>query len=139
MAKRKRPTCGVLSGGLDGFIRACRPGFAMWGHIRRPNSGLREERSRISSHACATDFGWVSQLSVARRDGRVDFKQRYPNTARNTAASRPAIAKLTGRIHENDNVAQIASAELGGDRRRTRPRRQARSRPGIADPDRRHL
>src|SRR5499427_2573676 len=96
MARRKRPTCGVLSGGLDGFIRACPAGFATWGHIRRPNSGLREERSRISSHACATDFGWVSPRSVARRDGRVDFKQRCPNTARNAAASRPAIAKLTG-------------------------------------------
>src|SRR3984893_3424761 len=126
MARRKRPTCGVLSGGLDGFIHACPLGFATSDLIRRPNSGLREERSRTSSHACATDFGWVNPLSVARRDGRVDFKRRYPNTARNAAASRPAIAKLTVRNHENDNVAQIASAELGGDRRRIRPRRQAR-------------
>jgi uncharacterized protein (DUF2236 family) len=28
MARGKRPTCGVLSGGLDGFIRGCPPGFA---------------------------------------------------------------------------------------------------------------
>src|SRR6516165_2856600 len=83
MASPKRPMCGVLSDGLDGFTRACPPGFATWDLIRRPNSGLREEGSRISSHACATDFGWVSPLSVARRDGRVDFKRRYPNTARN--------------------------------------------------------
>src|SRR5262249_37694200 len=114
MASPKKPTCGVLSGGLDGFIRACPPGFATWGLIRRPNSGLREERSRISSHACATDFGWVSPRSAARRDGRVDFKQRYPNTARNAAASRPAIAKLIGRIHENDNVAQRRAARGQG-------------------------
>src|SRR5262245_2117789 len=139
MARRKRPTCGVLSGGLDGFTRGCPLGFATWDLIRRPNSGLREERSRTSSHACATDFGWVSPLPLARRDRRADFKQRHPTTARNAAAAAPAIAKLIGSIHENDNVAQIASAELGGDRRRTRPRRQARSRPGRADPDRRHL
>src|SRR6516162_4863748 len=123
MAKRKRPMCGVLSGGLDGFIRACPPGFATWGHIRRPNSGLREERSRISSRACATDFGWASPLSVARRDGRVDFKQRCPNTARNAAASRPAIAKLTGgsmktitsrRSLLKNSAATVAALGLGG-------------------------
>src|SRR5262249_9176411 len=139
MAMPKRPTCSGLSSGLDESIRACPPGFATWDLIRRPNSGLQEERSRTSWHACATDFGWVSPLSVGRRHGRVDFKPRYPNTARKAAASRPAIAKHKGRTHENDNVAQIASPELGGDRRRARPRRQARSRPGRADPDRRHL
>src|SRR5260370_40648532 len=67
MARQKRPTCGVLSGGFDGFIHACPLGFAMWGLIRRPNSGLREERSRTSSHACATDFGWANPLSVSGR------------------------------------------------------------------------
>src|SRR5262252_9564585 len=68
MARRKPPTCGVLSGGLDGFIRACPLGFAMWDLIRRPNSGLREEPSRTWWHACATDFGWVNPLSAGRHD-----------------------------------------------------------------------
>src|SRR5262245_4243653 len=56
-----------------------------------------------------------------------------------TPASRPAIAKLIGRIHENDNLAQIAARKFGGDNRGAQPRRQARSRPGRANPHRRHL
>src|SRR5262249_24322511 len=83
MAGPKRARGSSFSGGLDGSIPTCPLGFAMSDLIRRPNNALQAGRNRTSSHACATDFGWVSPLSADRRDGRVDFKRRYPNTARN--------------------------------------------------------
>src|SRR5262249_39057037 len=119
-------------------IPTCPLGFAMWDLIRRPNNGLRAGHNRTSSPACATDLDGSVRSQPADVRGALTSND-VIQILLETPASRPAIAKLIGRIHENDNLAQIAYRKFGGDGCGTRPRRQARSRPGRADPHRRHL
>src|ERR1700745_898329 len=117
MARRKRPTCGVLTGGLDGFIHACPLG---WGGrtaaCGKNAAGLRRTpvqpildapiRSRSADVTDALTSNGVIQILLGELRHRDQRSQSSQGGTMKTITSRRSL--LT------NSAATVAALGLGG-------------------------